>query len=113
MADPRPARAAKQQNATSESGNSQATENLSYSSTDSAQMGKNRGPKGVPRTSGHRGSQQPSAAFEGSIATRAPEGERQGISTHSSSEESVRQKEIVKRRPDAQAGVNSLKKRSA
>ena len=47
--------------------------------------------------------------LEGSLATRAPQGEGQGISGRSLSEESVGQEKVVKDRPDVQAGVNQSK----
>jgi hypothetical protein len=48
------------------------------------------------------------AALTGSISTRTPEGEDQGITNRSASEESARQKKVVSQRPDAQEGVDQV-----
>lgn len=48
------------------------------------------------------------AALTGSVSTRTPEGEEQGITNRSASEESARQKKVVGERPDAQAGVDQV-----
>ncbi len=53
-------------------------------------------PKTQPRT----------AALNGGIDTRTPESENQGITNHSASEESARQRKVVSERPDALAGVD-------
>jgi hypothetical protein len=47
-----------------------------------------------------------SAAMTGSVATRTPESDQQGITNRSASEESARQRKVVSQRPDAQAGVD-------
>lgn len=47
-----------------------------------------------------------SAAMTGSISTRTPESDQQGITNHSASEESARQRKVVSQRPDALAGVD-------
>jgi hypothetical protein len=47
-----------------------------------------------------------SAAMTGSVATRTPESDHQGITNRSASEESARQRKVVSARPDAQAGVD-------
>lgn len=49
-----------------------------------------------------------SAAMTGSVSTRAPESDLQGITNRSASEESERQKKVVGERPDAQAGVDQV-----
>lgn len=49
-----------------------------------------------------------SAAMTGSVNTRTPEGDQQGITNHSASEESARQRKVVSERPDAQAGVDQV-----
>jgi hypothetical protein len=46
------------------------------------------------------------AAKTGSVATRTPESEQQGITNRSATEESARQRKVVSARPDAQAGVD-------
>lgn len=46
------------------------------------------------------------AARTGTVSTRSPESEQQGITNRSASEESVRQRMVVSERPDAQAGVD-------
>jgi len=44
----------------------------------------------------------------GSVSTRTPESDQQGITNHSASEESARQRKVVSERPDAQAGVDQV-----
>lgn len=48
------------------------------------------------------------AAKTGSVNTRTPESDRQGITNRSASEESERQRKVVSERPDAQAGVDQV-----
>lgn len=54
-----------------------------------------------------------SAAMTGSVNTRTPESEQQGITHRSASEESERQRKVVSERPDAQAGVDQVGHRVA
>lgn len=49
---------------------------------------------------------QEDAALTGTVNTRTPESDEQGITNHSASEESARQKKVVSERPDAQGGVD-------
>ncbi len=81
-----------------------------YSESDGAQTGMNRGPVHAP-SSGHRhhSAVQPDLTLEGSLDTRAPEGEAQGISNHSQTEESAGQEKVVAERPDAQSGISRAK----
>ncbi len=46
------------------------------------------------------------AARNGGTDTRTPESDNQGITNHSASEESARQRKVVSERPDALAGVD-------
>ena len=48
------------------------------------------------------------AAMTGSVSTRTPESDQQGITNRSASEESERQRKVVAERPDAQAGVDQV-----
>ncbi len=81
-----------------------------HSEDTGAQTATNRGPAHAPGSGPvHRGPIQPDVTLEGSLETRAPEGQGQGISGRSQSEESVGQKKVVENRPDAQAGVNQSK----
>jgi hypothetical protein len=48
------------------------------------------------------------AAMTGSVNTRTPESDQQGITNRSASEESARQRKVVSERPDAQAGVDQI-----
>lgn len=48
------------------------------------------------------------AALTGTVNTRTPESEQQGITSHSATEESARQKKVVSQRPDAQEGVDQV-----
>jgi hypothetical protein len=77
-----------------------------YHRREGAQSGTNRGPQFVPAAGGSPNTQPAPAAFEGSVATRTPGGEKQGISSRSADEETPGQQKVVKDRPDAQAGVN-------
>jgi hypothetical protein len=58
------------------------------------------------RSEGHRNVEPEQEAREGTLRTRAPEGEEQGISNASSSEDAASQRRVVSERPDARAGVN-------
>jgi hypothetical protein len=51
---------------------------------------------------------QEDAALTGTVNTRTPESDQQGITNHSASEESARQRKVVSERPDAQAGVDQV-----
>ena len=51
---------------------------------------------------------QEDAALTGKVNTRTPESDQQGITNHSASEESARQKKVVSERPDAQEGVDQV-----
>ncbi len=70
------------------------------------QAGTVRAPQNFPDASGKSRIAPSDAAYEGSTSTRTPKGAAQGITGHSSDEESQRQEKVVKDRPDAQAGVN-------
>lgn len=74
-----------------------------------AQAGTNRGIHIVPNTRGTHNTVPAQAAYEGSVTTRTPEGEKQGISSHAQSEESSRQRKVVKDRPDATASLDHSK----
>jgi hypothetical protein len=80
-----------------------------YENMDGAETGTNRTPKKIPDPPNqHKVEPQP-VAYEGDITSRAPGGEGQGITSHSSDEERERQEKVVKDRPDAQAGLNHSK----
>lgn len=76
---------------------------------DGAERGTNRGPHIVPNARGDHNVVPAQAAYEGSATTRTPEGSEQGVTTHTQSEESARQKKVVKDRPDARASLNHSK----
>lgn len=71
-----------------------------------AQTGTNSGLAVVSGAGRHPSSEPPTAAHQGRTTTRTPEGETQGITSHPAKEESARQQNVVKDRPDAQAGLN-------
>ena len=48
------------------------------------------------------------AARTGTVSTRTPESDQQGITNRSASEESARQRKVVNERPDALAGVDQV-----
>lgn len=62
---------------------------------------------------GHRNVEPEQEAHEGSLRTRAPEGEEQGISNASSSEDAESQRGVVSQRPDARAGVNPADRKAS
>ena len=80
-----------------------------YPVMEGAQAGGNRAPNKNPRPRGRHKTEPPMAAYEGSISTRTPKSQGQGITPRSSKEENARQEKVVKDRPDAQAGVNHAK----
>lgn len=77
-----------------------------YRNNEGAQTGTNRGPQNFPDNATNLNTEPAVAAYEGSVSTRTPGGAVQGITAHSSEEESRRQQKVVKDRPDAEAGVN-------
>ena len=74
-----------------------------------AQAGRDRAWNKNPRPRVRRKTEPATAAYEGSVSTRTPRSDGQGITPRSSEEENARQKRVVKDRPDAQAGVNHAK----
>lgn len=78
--------------------------------TDGAQTGTNRGGVHAPGTGpSHHGSHPIETVLEGTVETRAPQGEGQGITNRSQTEESVGQSKVVKDRPDVQSGINHVR----
>ncbi|MDF2435269.1 MAG: hypothetical protein JWP44_4900 [Mucilaginibacter sp.] len=77
-----------------------------YQNNAGAQTGTNRAPERFPDSAHHPNTEPQPVSYEGKLASRAPRANTQGISNHSSSEESSRQEKVVGERPDAQAGVN-------
>jgi hypothetical protein len=80
-----------------------------YDHMEGAQTGTNRAPEKLPPDDTHHATEQPQAAYEGSLETRTPKRPVQGITSRSAEEESARQEKVVNERPDAQAGVNHSK----
>ncbi len=81
-----------------------------YAEDEGAQTATNRGPAHAPGSGPlNHGPIQPDTNLEGSLTTRAPQGEGQGITGRSLSEESVGQKKVVEKRDDAQAAINQSK----
>jgi hypothetical protein len=79
-----------------------------YANSDGAQSGGTRAFNANDLRS-HRHRVVPEdAALTGSVSTRIPESDAQGITNHSASEESARQRKVVSERPDAQAGVDQV-----
>ena len=87
-----------------------ADEERLYANRDGAQMGEDRAPLHTDQRQIERHSVQSSQAPMGKLGTRTPEGENQGITSHSASEESARQHKVTDNREDAQAGVNRFRK---
>jgi hypothetical protein len=77
-----------------------------YNRREGAQTGTNRSPHVIPGSGGLPNTEPAAAAYEGSVTTRAPAGEKQGISSRSADEERPGQQKVVQERPDANAGVN-------
>jgi hypothetical protein len=76
---------------------------------DGAQQGGSRSSHVIPNTRGSHHILPSQVAYEGSTTTRLPQGSRQGITTHTQSEESARQRKVIKNRPDATASLNHNK----
>ena len=83
-----------------------------YENMAGAETGGTRSPGRVPGRPLNR-STAGAVAHEGAVTTRSPKGRKQGITSHASEEESSRQEEVVKKRPDAQAGVNQTRRKRA
>ncbi|MEG9437640.1 hypothetical protein JAO29_15930 [Edaphobacter sp. HDX4] len=77
-----------------------------YENMDGAQTGGTRAFNANAGRSGSRNTESFPAAADGGTDTRTPESEEQGITNHSASEESARQRKVVSERPDATAGVD-------
>jgi hypothetical protein len=77
-----------------------------YENADGAQAGGTRAFNANAIRSKLPNTQPRTAALDGGIDTRTPESEDQGITNHSASEESARQRKVVSERPDSLAGVD-------
>lgn len=84
----------------------QAGEESLYENADGAQTGGTRAFHANAIRSKLPNTQPRTAALDGGIDTRTPESEDQGITNHSASEESARQRKVVSQRPDSLAGVD-------
>src|SRR5438270_278071 len=78
-----------------------------YRRNSGAETGQDRASRKVltrsmrPPTAAHD-----TAAHEGTVSTRTPRRPVQGVSSHSTQEESDRNAKVISKRPDAQAGIN-------
>ena len=89
--------------------NGSGADDAIYTRMEGAETGSDRSPRKL-HTGGPRHHTQPEVtAHEGSLSTRTPQGQVQGITSHSAEEESARQRKVVKDRSDATAGVNKSK----
>ena len=79
-----------------------------YANRDGAQTGGTRAFNANDQRSKLPNVQPRDAALTGSVNTRTPESDQQGITNHSASEESARQRKVVSERPDALAGVDQV-----
>jgi hypothetical protein len=79
-----------------------------YANRDGAQTGGTRAFNANDQRSNLPKIQQRDAALTGTVNTRTPESDQQGITNHSASEESARQRKVVSERPDALAGVDQV-----
>ncbi len=78
-----------------------------YENMDGAQTGGTRAFNANASGGSKHNTEQFSAAQYGSVNTRTPQSDNQGITNHSATEESARQEKVVSQRPDALAGVNT------
>ncbi len=76
-----------------------------YSGMEGAETGTNRSPRTLHTGGPEHNTEPEQEAHEGSVTTRTPKKQAQGITSHSAEEESARQEKVVNDRPDAQAGV--------
>jgi len=79
-----------------------------YSNMDGAQTGGTRAFNANDVRNHSHHTMDRAAAMTGSVSTRTPESDKQGITNRSASEESERQRKVVSQRPDAQAGVDQV-----
>jgi hypothetical protein len=84
-----------------------------YQNMEGSETGGTRSAKKSPDLPAQHNTEPAEAAHEGSVSTRTPRTAAQGITAHSSEQESERQKKVVNDRPDAQAGVNHSEKKRA
>ena len=78
-----------------------------YENSEGAQTGTNRQEERYPSEGSSRhGAPETDTVLEGSVKTRTPHGEGQGITNRSVDEESAGQEKVVAERPDALSGVN-------
>ena len=77
-----------------------------YENYEGAQTGSNRAFSHTQSQGPEHNTEPESVAHTGTVTTRTPQSDNQGITNHSATEESARQQKVVSERPDAQAGVN-------
>jgi hypothetical protein len=77
-----------------------------YDEMDGAETGGDRAPRKILNDENRTRVQDAPASYEGSLTTRTPKGDGQGITSRSQREESERQEKVVEDRPDAEAGIN-------
>ena len=77
-----------------------------YENADGAQTGDYRAFHRNESQGPKHNTEPEEVAHVGSVTTRTPRSDNQGITNHSATEESERQEKVVRDRPDAQAGVN-------
>lgn len=78
-----------------------------------AETGTNRSSEHYERGAGHHNTIPEQQAHVGGVTTRTPAGGGQGISNRSADQEDKGQERVVEERPDAQAGLNSLRKKAS
>lgn len=71
-----------------------------------AQTGRDRAPERQTGREHLPNTEPAAAAMEGSVTTRIPLSNAQGITNRSANEEAPGQRKVVEQRPDAKAGVN-------
>lgn len=79
-----------------------------YKNMDGAQTGGTRAFNANASQGPKHNTEGFSAAQYGTVNSRTPESDNQGITNHSASEESARQKKVVSERPDSLAGVDQV-----
>ena len=78
-----------------------------------AESGTNRSPAYHQKSPGHHNTAPEQEAHVGSVATRTPSGTNEAIGNRSVAEEDGRQEGVVEDRPDAQAGLNANRRKTA
>jgi hypothetical protein len=86
-------------------------EHVIYQDMEGAETGDPRTPREIETRNRRHRTEPERVAHEGKVSARTQKGPVQGVTSHSASEEAERQRKVVSKRQDAQAGVNQSKGR--